>query len=95
MLPKNIHNFKQNQNVNKNKSQSDQLSEEIQKLHETDKQSVKIKENQNNELKCICTNQLHDGFIDDGVVHHIDSTFKVNIENFQLYISLTVNQHFR
>ena len=33
-------------------------------------------------------------YIDFGDIRHIDSTFKVNVENFQLYISLTVNQHF-
>jgi len=34
-------------------------------------------------------------YLDFGDIHHIDSTFKVNIENFQLYIYLVVNQHSR
>jgi hypothetical protein len=53
LFPKDIHNFKQSQNINKDKTQADQLWEEIQKMHETDNQSVKIKVNANNELECI------------------------------------------
>ena len=97
LLPKDIHNFKKSQNINKHKSQADQLWDEIQKMHETDSQSVKIRLNHNNELECIFiqTSFMRQWYIDFGDIHHIDSTFKVNVENFQLYISLTVNQHFR
>ena len=65
-------------------------------MHETDSQSVKIKVNERNELECIFiqTSFMRQWYIDFGDIRHIDSTFKVNVENFQLYISLTVNQHF-
>lgn len=66
LMPKDIHNFRQSQNVNKNKSQADQLWEEIQKLHETDSQSVKLRVNHKNELECIFiqTNFMRQWYID-------------------------------
>ena len=53
--------------------------------------------NKNEELECIFiqTDFMKKWYLDFADVHHVDSTFKVNIENFQLFISLVHNQHGR
>ena len=73
-----------------NEPQAEQLWEEIQVLLQSDPSSVRILKNANNELECVFIQLsfMREWFIKYPQIHHIDSTFKVNIENFQLYISM-------
>ena len=74
-------------------TQSEQLWEELESLIKSDPNSVRILKNVNNELECVFIQLsfMRQWFVKYPQIHHIDSTFKVNIENFQLYISMVIN----
>ncbi|CAF3367722.1 unnamed protein product [Rotaria socialis] len=62
-------------------------------LSEDSNNSIKIKTNENGTLEClyIQTMQMKAWFNKYSNILHLDSTFKVNIENYQLYICLVQN----
>jgi len=74
-------------------NQTDQTWQEIQLLLQREPNSVKIFKNAEEEVECIFiqTSFMKDWYIKHPEIHHVDSTFRVNIENFQLYISMVVD----
>ncbi|CAF0963335.1 unnamed protein product [Didymodactylos carnosus] len=58
-------------------------------------ESIKVNENRNLECLCIQTSQMKAWFEKYPNIVHIDSTFKVNIENYQLYICLVQNANLK
>ena len=62
-------------------------------LHENPNNSIQMKVNENGNLEClyIQTMQMKSWFQQYSNVIHIDSTFKLNIENYQLYICMVQN----
>ncbi len=73
-----------------NTTQAQQLWEEIQLILQENPNSVKLYKNLNDEIECIFiqTSFMREMYLKHPEIHHIDSTFKVNVENFQLYISM-------
>ena len=97
LTTKDIANFKQSIiGPSSTKEQADLVWAEIQKIIDTEPESVRIRKNGKGELEClyIQTSYMRKWFTDFNTVLHIDSTFKVNLENFQLYISLVANEHY-
>ena len=62
-------------------------------LHENPNNSIQMKVNENGNLEClyIQTMQMKSWFQQYSNTIHIDSTFKLNIENYQLYICMVQN----
>ena len=71
------------------------LWEQIEALIAKEPSCVKLLKNSKGELECIFiqTSYMRKWFLDFHEIHNIDSTFKVNVENFQLYISMVHNEH--
>jgi len=97
---KDINNFKKKLKFNLVGSQTDPellqaLIDEI--LNENSQNSVQIKVDENGILQClyIQTYQMKVWFKKYPNIVHIDSTFKVNIENYQLYICLVQNANLK
>ena len=76
-----------------NTTHAQQLWEEIQLILQENPNSVKLSKNINDEIECIFiqTSFMREMYLKHPEIHHIDSTFKVNVENFQLYISMVVD----
>jgi hypothetical protein len=92
-----ILNFKHNE-INahhQGKDQADLLWSELCKLIAKDSTSVKTRVNDKGEIEAffIQTAYMKNWYKLFADIHHIDSTFKINLENFQLYISLVHNGH--
>ncbi|CAF4042531.1 unnamed protein product, partial [Rotaria sp. Silwood1] len=97
---KDINNFKQKLKFNLvgDKSDPELLKTWInQILNDNSENSVQIKINDNGVLEClyIQTSQMKTWFKKYSNIVHIDSTFKVNIENYQLYICLVQNANLK
>ncbi|CAF1668593.1 unnamed protein product, partial [Rotaria sp. Silwood1] len=97
---KDINNFKQKLKFNLvgDKSDPELLKTWInQILNDNSQNSVQIKINDNGVLEClyIQTSQMKTWFKKYSNIVHIDSTFKVNIENYQLYICLVQNANLK
>ncbi|CAF1325494.1 unnamed protein product [Rotaria sordida] len=97
---KDINNFKQKMKFNLigNRTDPELLQIWIDEiLNENPNNSIQIKLNEDGNLEClyIQTIQMKSWFEKYPNILHLDSTFKVNIENYQLYICMAQNANLR